>query len=52
MEAAFRKASVTSGDIDLLIYCGVDKGFVEPANAYFFADALGMRAQCYDLVDA
>jgi acyl-CoA:acyl-CoA alkyltransferase len=52
MEEAFRKASVKRGDIDLLIYCGVGKGFLEPANAYFFADALGMRSQCFDVVDA
>jgi acyl-CoA:acyl-CoA alkyltransferase len=52
MNEAFQKASVKSGDIDLLIYCGVGKGFLEPANAYFFADALDMKAQCYDLADA
>jgi 3-oxoacyl-[acyl-carrier-protein] synthase III len=52
MKEAFRKSSVKNSDIDLLIYCGVGKGFLEPANAYFFADALDMKAQCYDLVDA
>ena len=39
-------------DIDLLIYCGVGKGFLEPANAYFYAQKLGMTASCFDIVDA
>ncbi len=35
MKAALEKANLTKDDIDLLIYCGVGKGFLEPANALF-----------------
>jgi 3-oxoacyl-[acyl-carrier-protein] synthase III len=52
MNGAFVKSAVGKEDIDLLIYCGVGKGFLEPANAYFFAEALGMECSCYDIVDA
>ena len=49
---ALEKANLKPGDIDLLIYCGVGKGFLEPANAYFYAQKLGMTASCFDIVDA
>jgi 3-oxoacyl-[acyl-carrier-protein] synthase III len=49
---ALEKANMKATDIDLLIYCGVGKGFLEPANAYFYAQKLGMTASCFDIVDA
>ena len=49
---ALEKACLEPKDIDLLIYCGVGKGFLEPANAYFYAQKLGMDASCFDIVDA
>jgi 3-oxoacyl-[acyl-carrier-protein] synthase III len=50
---ALREAGCDERDIDLLVYTGIDRGFVEPANAYFVAHALGMdRAHCFDVVDA
>jgi len=49
---ALEKAKLKPEDIDLLIYCGVGKGFLEPANAYFYAQKLGMTASCFDIVDA
>lgn len=54
---AFGRAVQAAGcqprDIDLVIYAGVDRGFVEPANAHLVAQALGLaRAQCFDLLDA
>ena len=49
---ALEKANLKPEDIDLLIYCGVGKGFLEPANAYFYAQKLGMTASCFDIVDA
>ena len=52
MREALAKASMDKDDIDLIIYCGVGKGFLEPANAYFYADAMKMHASCYDVVDA
>ncbi|MCX5751916.1 MAG: 3-oxoacyl-ACP reductase [Candidatus Saganbacteria bacterium] len=52
MEESLQKASLSKDKIDLLIYCGVGKGFKEPANAYFFAKMLGMNCQCFDITDA
>lgn len=53
MDDAFADANMNANDVDLLIYCGVGKGFVEPANAYFYAKAQGMRhANCFDITDA
>jgi 3-oxoacyl-[acyl-carrier-protein] synthase III len=52
MEDALQKASLKASDIDLLIYCGVGKGFLEPANAYFYAQTMGMTCSCFDIVDA
>jgi acyl-CoA:acyl-CoA alkyltransferase len=49
---ALEKASLKPEDIDLLMYCGVGKGFLEPANAYFYAQRMGMNASCFDIVDA
>ena len=52
MKEALEKASIDKDDIDLLIYCGVGKGFLEPANAYFYANAMGMECSCFDIADA
>lgn len=49
---ALEKAGRSKDDIDLLIYCGVGKGFLEPANAYFYANAVGMHSSCFDIADA
>jgi acyl-CoA:acyl-CoA alkyltransferase len=52
MTDALGKAGTTPEEIDLLIYCGVGKGFKEPANAYFYAKALKMSCGCFDVCDA
>ncbi len=52
MEEALEKASLNKDDVDLLIYCGVGKGFKEPANAYIYANALDMKCSCFDVADA
>ena len=52
MLEALQKEDMESGDVDLLIYCGVGKGFLEPANAYFYARAVGMTCSCFDVADA
>lgn len=52
-EEALEEADCDKQDIDLLIFTGVDRGFLEPANSYFVAHALGMdRVECFDVVDA
>jgi acyl-CoA:acyl-CoA alkyltransferase len=53
MNDALDQANLSATEIDLLIYCGVGRGFLEPANAYFYAHATGMeRANCFDITDA
>ncbi len=50
---ALTRAGVGPDDIDLLIYVGVGRGFVEPASANVFHRALGLRnATCFDVLDA
>lgn len=54
---AFTDALGRSGwnpnELDLLIYAGIDRGFIEPANAYFVADALSLGdIECFDIADA
>src|SRR5262245_19869599 len=52
-DRAFESAGCGKDDIDLLICASVDRGFVEPATAYFVAQALGMgRVSCFDILDA
>ena len=39
--------------IELLIYVGIGRGFLEPGNSHMIANALGFdNAQCFDIVDA
>ena len=52
MQGALKKARMEKNDIDLLIYCGVGKVVLEPANAYCFANKLGMKCPCFDIADA
>jgi acyl-CoA:acyl-CoA alkyltransferase len=53
VDNVMKKSGMGRRDIQLIIYVGVDRGFYEPANAYFVADYLGFHsAQCFDIVDA
>jgi 3-oxoacyl-[acyl-carrier-protein] synthase III len=52
IEDALAKADVAADKVDLLLYCGVGRGFLEPANAYFYAKKMGMKCSCFDIVDA
>lgn len=48
-----RKAGVSPEDVDLLIYAGVGRGWVEPATANIFQSELGLSsATCFDVLDA
>ena len=50
---AMEQAGCGPQDIDLLIYTGNCRGFIEPGDAYFVAHALGMDAvDCFDVLDA
>jgi 3-oxoacyl-[acyl-carrier-protein] synthase III len=49
---AIERAGLGEDEIDLLIYCGVGRGFLEPAMAYFCAEAVGLECPCFDILDA
>jgi acyl-CoA:acyl-CoA alkyltransferase len=50
---ALSEAQLRPDEIDLVIYTGVDRGFLEPAMAYMVASAFGMpNAHCFDVIDA
>lgn len=50
---SLRQAQLRPAEIDLIIYTGVDRGFLEPAMAYMVGKALGMPdAHCFDIIDA
>ncbi len=50
---AIEKTGVNPEDVDLLIYAGVGRGWVEPATANLFQSELGLkRATCFDVLDA
>jgi 3-oxoacyl-[acyl-carrier-protein] synthase III len=50
---ALAKAGLSPEDVDLLIYAGVGRGWVEPATANLFQSELGLKeATCFDVLDA
>lgn len=50
---ALDQAGCDPMEVDLLIYTGNCRGFIEPGDAYFIASALGMNdVHCFDIVDA
>ncbi len=50
---ALEKAGLAPSEVDQVIYAGVDRGFVEPGDAYMIAHATGLRnAKCFDVMDA
>ena len=52
-EIALERAELKPDDIDLLIYVGVGRGWVEPGMGTFFQNELGMKnATTFDLLDA
>jgi 3-oxoacyl-[acyl-carrier-protein] synthase III len=51
--AAIEAAELEPGDIDLVLFVGVGRGFIEPATANIFQSELGChRATCFDVLDA
>ncbi|MFI7612718.1 3-oxoacyl-[acyl-carrier-protein] synthase III C-terminal domain-containing protein [Nonomuraea terrae] len=52
-EQALAEAGLARESVDIVIYTGVGRGFLEPGGAYHAAVALGLRrAQCFDILDA
>jgi 3-oxoacyl-[acyl-carrier-protein] synthase III len=53
VNGALAQAGTKRSEVELIVYTGVDRGFIEPAAAYLVASALGMpQAHCFDIVDA
>jgi acyl-CoA:acyl-CoA alkyltransferase len=47
------ESNLKPNEIDLLIYVGIGRGFLEPGNSHMVAKAFGFNAaQCFDVVDA
>jgi 3-oxoacyl-[acyl-carrier-protein] synthase III len=52
-EKALAASYLQKSHIELLIYVGIGRGFLEPGNSHMIANALGFdKAQCFDIVDA
>ena len=51
-DRALQQAGMDKHEIDLLIYTGVGRGFVEPANSCFVAHSLGLKCRNFDVLDA
>jgi 3-oxoacyl-[acyl-carrier-protein] synthase III len=52
-DEALEEAGLRKDDVDLLIYTGIGRGFIEPGGAYHTAAALDIkRAHCFDVLDA
>jgi 3-oxoacyl-[acyl-carrier-protein] synthase III len=51
-QSAIAAADLRPTDIDLIIYCGVGRGFLEPSNAMFLACALNMSCDGFDIAEA
>jgi 3-oxoacyl-[acyl-carrier-protein] synthase III len=50
---ALHETDYKKEDIDLLIYTGIGRGFIEPGGSYMTAYSLGMdKAHCFDILDA
>lgn len=50
---ALAEANCDKNDIDLLVYTGIGRGFIEPAAGYHVAASLGLqKAECFDILDA
>ena len=53
VEAALAEADLKRSQVEMIVYTGVDRGFLEPAMAYMVGAAFGMpQAHCFDIVDA
>lgn len=52
-EQALERAALRAADIDLMLYVGVGRGWIEPGMATYFLHKLGMtRATGFDVLDA
>ena len=52
LDEALDEAKIKREQVDMLIYCGVGRGFIEPANSYFLANSAKIKCECMDILDA
>lgn len=53
VSSALQKAGISKSSVGAFVYCGIHKGFLEPAMASVVANQIGIRAdRCFDVVDA
>lgn len=51
-ENALDNSDIKAKDIDLVIFCGIERDYCEPATAHRIQNALGINATCFDLANA
>jgi 3-oxoacyl-[acyl-carrier-protein] synthase III len=49
---ALNEAAIDPAEIGALIFCGVGRGFLEPASAAFVSGALGLTCDAFDVSEA
>ena len=49
---ALDSAGIRPEDIDLIIFCGIDRDYIEPSTAHVVQHTLGSRAICMDVSNA
>lgn len=49
---ALNSAGIMAEDLDLIIFCGIDRDYIEPSTAHVVQNALGTRAICMDVSNA
>lgn len=53
IDRCLAEAATKPEDVELFIFCGLSRGYIEPSNASLFAADRGMlKAQCWDLSEA
>lgn len=53
VEKALADSYLQKSQIEILIFVGIGRGFLEPSNSHMIANALKIdKAQCFDIVDA
>ncbi len=52
-QEAITEVNCDKNDIDLVVYTGIGRGFLEPGGAYHVSASLGLQqAECFDILDA
>jgi 3-oxoacyl-[acyl-carrier-protein] synthase III len=53
IDGALAEGGARRQDVDLILYTGIGRGFIEPGNSYHVANALGLTSvECFDIIDA